>query len=104
MHLPKQLGRRRLIETRLAVQTQDANRLQHSKCADAIGVSGVFWRLERDLNVALGAKVVDLVGLDLLDDANQVRRIGQVSVVKYEATLALVRILVEMIDALGIER
>ncbi|MPN47678.1 hypothetical protein SDC9_195282 [bioreactor metagenome] len=53
--------------------------------------------------MTLRSKVVDLVGLHLLDDADQVGGIGQVAVVQDQAPAWLVRILVEVIDALGVE-
>ena len=49
---------------------------------EAVGVGGVFGRVEADLDVALGGQVVDLVGLHLLDDADQVGGVGQVAIVQ----------------------
>ena len=54
--------------------------------------------------MALRGEIVDLVRLGLLDDADQVGRIGHVAVVQEEPRALLVRVLVEMIDALGVER
>jgi hypothetical protein len=54
--------------------------------------------------VALRGEVVDLVRLDLLDDAQQAQRIGQIAVVQMDAGLGVVELVVEMIDALGVER
>jgi hypothetical protein len=54
--------------------------------------------------MALGGKVVYLVGLHLLDDADQTGGVCQVPVVKNEVTVGLVRILVQVIDAVGIEQ
>ncbi len=70
----------------------------------AVGVGGVLGGLEADLDVALGREVVDLVGLGLLHEADQVGGIGQVAVVQEEARLVLVRVDVEMVDAGGVER
>ncbi len=53
--------------------------------------------------MALGGKIVDLVGLGLLDDADQIGGIGQVAVMQNEPLILLVRILVEMVDAAGVE-
>jgi hypothetical protein len=53
--------------------------------------------------VALGAQVVDLVGLHLAQDAGQVGGVGQVAVVKVEAGLIGVGVHIEMIDPLGVE-
>ena len=73
------------------------------KRADRVGVRRVFRRLERDGHVALRRQVVDLVGLHLLDDADEIGRIGQIAIMQLEPHVLLVRILVQMIDAIGIE-
>ncbi len=49
--------------------------------------------------MALRSQVVDFVRLGLLDDANEVRGIGQVAMVQDEAAVRLVGILVEVVDA-----
>jgi hypothetical protein len=53
--------------------------------------------------MALGCQVVDLVGLDLLEDADQVGGIGEVPVVENEIAVLLVGVLVEVVDAVGVE-
>ena len=52
----------------------------------------------------LRGQVVDLVGLGLLDDADEVGGVGQVAVVHEEAHAGLVRVVVEMVDAVGVEQ
>jgi hypothetical protein len=51
----------------------------------------------------LGTQIVDLVGLDLLDDMDQRRRIRQIAVVQYEVRIGMMRIFVDVIDAVGVE-
>jgi hypothetical protein len=53
--------------------------------------------------VAHRREVVDLVRLHLLDDPDQVRRIREVAVVQHEALMIDVRVLVEVVDAVGVE-
>jgi hypothetical protein len=53
--------------------------------------------------VAHRAQVVDLVGLHLLHDAQQVGAVGQVAVVQLEAGAVDMRILVQVVDAVGVE-
>ena len=48
--------------------------------------------------MALGAEVVDLIGLHLLDDPDQVGAVCEVAVVQHQARVTLVRILVEVVD------
>ncbi len=57
--------------------------------------------------MALGAKVVDLIRLHLLDDPDQVGAVGEVAVVEGElrglALLTpLVRVLAEVVDPTGV--
>jgi len=54
--------------------------------------------------VAHGAQVVDLVWLHLLNDADQVGRIGKIAVMHDETNVFLVRVLIKMIDTIGIEQ
>jgi hypothetical protein len=54
--------------------------------------------------VALRREVVDLLRPDFLHDANEVRRVCEIAVVQDHAPVGLVRIAVQMIDAIGVER
>ena len=54
--------------------------------------------------MALGDEVVEFVGLHLLEDADQAGGVGQVAVVEDEAPVGGMRILVEMVDAVGVEQ
>ena len=69
-----------------------------------VGVRRVFRRFERDLDMALGGKVVNFIRLRILDDPNEVGSVRHVPVVHGKAQLLLVRILIKMIDPPGIER
>jgi hypothetical protein len=53
--------------------------------------------------MALGGKVVNLVGLDLLDDPDHVRRVGKVAIMKKKACAGGVRVDVKMVDAACVE-
>ena len=53
--------------------------------------------------MALGTQVVDLIRLYLLNDPDQVCAVGEVAIVQHQARVALVRILVEVINAGGVE-
>ena len=54
--------------------------------------------------MALGAEVVDLVRLNFLNDANQVASVGQIAVVQLEVSVVNVRVLVDVVYALGVEQ
>jgi len=53
--------------------------------------------------MALRGQVVDLVGLHLLHDADQVGAVGHVAVVQDELAAIDMRILVQVVDARGVE-
>jgi hypothetical protein len=88
---------------RLLFQAQDADGLQDAQGAQGVHVGRVLRRLEGDLHVGLRGQVVDLVRLDLLHDADEVGCIRQVSVVEEEAAALLVRVLIEVVDAVRVE-
>ena len=57
--------------------------------------------------MALGTEVVDLVGLHLLDDPDQVGAVGEVAVVQHQAwwlslMTNIMRILAKVIDPCGV--
>ena len=104
LHQAVELRGRGLVEARAVAQPQDADRLQHAQRAQRVRVGGVLGLLEGHRHVALRREVVDLVGLDLLDDAHQAARVGHVAVVQDEAAIGLVRILVEVVDPVGVEQ
>ena len=101
--LTVELRGRRLIEAHPVLHAEDADRLQQPQRAERVGIRRVFRRLERHRDVALRREIVDLVGLDFLHDADEVGRIRHVAVVHEEAHFRLVRIVVEVIDACGVE-
>ena len=54
--------------------------------------------------MTLRREIVDFVRLDLLNDANQVRRVCEVAVMKCQPHVDFVGILIEMIYPIGIEQ
>ena len=65
-----------------SLDAENADGLEQAQRAERVGIGGVFRRLERHLHVALRGEIVDLVGLRLLHDADQVGRIGHVAVMQ----------------------
>jgi len=54
--------------------------------------------------MALGRQVINLLGLDPVKQFDQVRRISDVAVMEKKAHSVDVRILIKMIDTLGVKR
>jgi hypothetical protein len=86
-----------------AVEHMVAHRLDQSQRADGDHVGGVFGDLEGDLDVALGAEVVNLVGIDSFEHPPQTGAVGQVAVVQGEPWAAEMGIVVKMIYPVGVE-
>ena len=58
---------------------------------------------KRDFHVALRAEVIDLIGLDLLEHAAQRGPVGQIAVMQREIGAADMRVMIEVIDTVGVE-
>ena len=104
LHFAVELRRRGLIETRLRTKIENADRLEKAKRAERVGIGGIFRRLEAHLDMALRGEIVDFVGLHFLDDADQIRRIRQIAVMQKKIAVCLMRIMVQMIDAIGVDQ
>jgi hypothetical protein len=50
------------------------------------------------------SQIVNLVRLHMLHDADQIRRIREIAIMQAQAHVALVRILIQVIDPIGVER
>jgi hypothetical protein len=81
-----------------------ANGFEETRGAEAGDVARIFRNVEADADVALRAKMVNLVGLDVVEQAGERSRIAEIAVVKEKLHTMDVGIHVKMIDALGVER
>ena len=95
---------RGLIEAGLAGRPKNADGLQETQCAERIAVGGIFGRFERHLHMGLRRKIVDFIGLALLNDANEVGRIGQIAVVQDAPGTLVLWNLADVLDTAGVER
>ena len=93
-----------MIEARFLLQSENAYCFQKAQRPQPVSVGRVFGCFKADRDMALGCEVVDFVRLDLLDDANKVGGVREITVVQDEVTFSDVRILIQVIDAIGIER
>ena len=98
------LGAAGLVEADLlaAVLHEAADGLQQADDAHAHHVHGVLGLVEAHPHVALGAQVVDLVGLDVVQHVAQGARVGQVAVVQVEVGVRRLAH-VEVVDAVRVE-
>jgi len=73
---------RSLIKTSLVCEVEDPNCFKESQCAKRVRIGGIFRLLKGDHHVALRRKIVDLVGLYVLDHPDQTARVRHVAIVK----------------------
>ena len=92
-----------MVKARLLFQAEDADRLQQAQRAHGVYISGVLGALKTDGHMGLCAQVVDFIGLRLLHNAHQVAGVGQVAIVQLEIGILNMRVLVDVVDALGVE-
>ena len=89
LHLSEELGGGSLIDFGLFLQTEDAHSLQHAQCAHGIGFGCIFGHVKRYFDVALCSEVINLVGLYLLDDADERAAVGHVAIVQVDGAFLL---------------
>ena len=104
MALAVELRRRGLIESNTLFHAEDADRLQQPQRAERVGVGGIFRRFEAYLDMALGGEIVDFRRLRFLDQPDEVGGIGHVAVVQKKFDAFDMRVLIQVVDALGVER
>ena len=54
--------------------------------------------------MAHGREVINLTGLHFLDDACQVHAVGQVAVVQDQVTVIHMRVLIKVVDTVGVKK
>lgn len=97
LNLSIQLAGRRLIELHLLLHATGADGVEHAEYSNSVAICRVFGHVERDLHVTHGAEIVYLIGTDLSDNRDQVRRIAEVTVMEEEFHPGVVTIFVDMV-------
>jgi hypothetical protein len=80
--LSVELGGRGLVEADLLLHTTGADGIEHAENTNTIGIGGVLGHIEGNLDVGHGAEVVNLIGLYLGNDRDQVGGIAEIAVVE----------------------
>ncbi len=104
LHQAIELAGAGLIKAGFLLQAQDANGFQNAQGAHAVHVGGVFGALKANSNVALGAEIVDFIGLGFLHDACKVTAVSKVAVVQLEADVVNMRVLVNVVNPLSVKQ
>ncbi len=104
LHQAIQFAGTGLVEAGFLFQAQDANGFEQAQGANGVHVGSVFWGFKRHGHMAHGTQVINFVWLRFLNDANQVAGVAQVAIVQFEVGVFNVRVLVDVVNSLGVER
>ena len=96
------LGAGRLVE--LDWKLAPADDLEEPRRAQSGHVARVRGRVEAHPHVALGAEVIHLIWLDVVDDIRYLFRIRQIAVMEYHPRIALVEVPEHVVYPCGVER
>ena len=80
-----------------------AERFENPGRSEARNVARILWEVEAHPDVALRAEMVDLVRFDVINEVGQLFRVREIAIMKEEADIRLVRVLVKMIDPSPVE-
>jgi hypothetical protein len=93
-----------LVKPGFVFQFQKPDAFQQAQGAQGIGVGSVFRGFKGHGHMALGCQVVDLIRLDLLENTDQVGGIGQISIMKDKVSVVHMGVLIQVVDAVGVEQ
>jgi hypothetical protein len=96
------LRARRLIEPRLA--PGPANRFEQPHRAQPGDIAGVFRHIKTHAHVALRREVIKLIRCEAVNQVQHPLRAGKIAVMQKEPCARLIRILIDVIDALRVKR
>ena len=103
LHTTVELRGRCLVDAGFLRQAQQAHRFQNPQRTDTVDLGGVFRFVETHPHVRHRPEVINLVGLYFLNDADDVGRVGEVAVMEFKPYVFVVRIFIQVVDALRIE-
>ncbi len=102
-HLSVELGGGSLVEFDFLLEAAGADCVEHAEDTDSVAVGGVLGHVEGYFDVRHGAEVVDFSGADVGDDGDEVGGIAEVTVVEEEFDARLVSVLIDVVNATGVE-
>ncbi len=97
LDLAVELGCRGLVDAAGVLESAEAHGLEDAEHACGVDVGGELGGVERDLDMALGGEVVDLVGAHVAHYLEDRHRVAQIGVVEVEIGASL-----EVGDALAV--
>lgn len=83
---------RSLVEPHVFLESDGTDGIEKTEGAHAIDIGCILGHLERDLDVRLSAKVVDLGREHLSEDVHEIGAVGEIAVMQFELVGTLSRI------------
>jgi len=92
-----------LINAGFFSEPEHPHRFKDAQRPESIAVGGVLRGLKTDSHVTLGTKVINLIRLHLLNDADQIGAVSEIAVVKNQPGIILMGVLIQVINTTGVE-
>jgi len=99
-----QFRRGGLVDFCFLGKSEQSNGFQYAQCSDPVGIRGILRYIKAHFHMAHGPQVVYFIRLHLLDDTDQVRAVGQIAIMENKPAARFMRVRIEMIDPVGIEK
>ncbi len=104
LHQAIQFARRGLVKPGLFLQPQNADGFEHTQHAQGVRIGRVFRFFKAHRNMGLRSEVINFIRLGLLDDADEAGAICHVAMVQKKTHAFFMAILIQVVDAVGIEQ
>ncbi len=104
LHFAEQFGSGSLVEAGFCPKPKHPDSFEQAQGSQCVHIGRILGRFKRNLHMALRRQVVDLIGLHFLHDPDQAAGIGEIPIMQHEFAALLMRSLVEMINAVGVEK
>lgn len=103
LHQAIQLRRAGLINTSFSGESQHPHGFKDAQGTQSITIGRIFRSLKTHGYMALSAQIINFIRLHLLNNSNQVCAICEIAIMKGQSLILLMRILIKMINAAGVE-
>ncbi|OPZ02081.1 MAG: hypothetical protein BWZ11_01211 [Bacteroidetes bacterium ADurb.BinA395] len=104
LHQTVKFGGGSLVYFGFFLQSEDADRFHQAERTDAVGIGCIFRCIKTHFYMAHGSKIVDFIRLSFLNNSGQIQRIGHIAIVQNKIPVLFMRILIYMINSVGIEQ
>jgi hypothetical protein len=79
------------------------NGFKNPGCPQGSDLASIFWNLKAHLDMTLCPKMINLIGLEVINEVDELLRVGKVPIVKEKFCPNLVGILIDMVNTASVE-